>query len=212
VSVMADWTDVVTTALLGTDRRAVPSPLPRTWGSISPASDPATATLDLAAQHRVWTRAGTRLGTAEPPAVGPPLGDLAPAAAQELFGQLLDAADPALMNAWLAVCVRRGWVISPDYWQLLAVLISKANPYDPTLLASALGSRGRWFLAQNPQWTRLGRQLIEAAMLPEPSPPADDVQEHAGIERVFGAGPDSSTGLASSDDLDAQRLDIPRGA
>jgi hypothetical protein len=212
VSVVADWTDVVTTALLGTDRRSVPSPLPTAWGSISSASDPATATLHLAAQHRAWSRAGSRLGTVEPPAVGPPLGDLAPAAAQELFGRLLDAADPVLMNAWLAACVRRGRVISPDYWQLLAVLTSEANPYDPTLLASALGSRGRWFLAQNPQWSRLGRQLMEAAMLPEPSPAAD-AQQQDDIERIFAADADHAAGTAGGDDLDTrERLDMPRGA
>jgi hypothetical protein len=213
VSVMADWTDVVTTALLGTDRRPVPSPLPTAWGATRSPSDPATATLHLAAQHRAWSRAGSRQRTVEPPAVGPPLGDLAPAAAQELLGRLLDAAHPVLVNAWLAACVRRGQVISPDYWQLLAVLTSEANPYDRSLLGHALGLRGRWFLTQNPRWTRLARQLEEAATLAESSPPAGDVQEDEEIERVFAVGPDSSTTMAGGDDLDArERLDIPRGA
>jgi hypothetical protein len=209
---MADWTDVVTTALLGTDRRSVPSPLPTGWGSISSTSDPATATLHLAAQHRAWSRAGSRLGTVEPPAVGPPLGDLAPAAAQELLGRLLDAAHPVLVNAWLAVCVRRGQVISPDHWPTLAALASEATRYDRTLVARALGPRGRWFLTQNPRWTRLARQLEEAATLPEPSPPAGDVQEGGEIERFFAVGPDSSATMAGGDDLDArERLDIPSG-
>jgi hypothetical protein len=210
---MPDWTDVVTTALLGTDRRPLPSPLPTPWGSASSASDPATATLDLAAQHRVWARAGSRLGTAEPPTVGPALGDLAPAPAQQLLGRLLETADPVLINAWLAACVRRGQGISPDHWQLFAVLTSEAIPYDHVLLARALGPRGRWFVAQNPRWTRLARRLEEAALLPEPSRPAAGVQEYAEIEHLFAADPDSSAGMAGGDDLDThERSDIPRGA
>jgi hypothetical protein len=173
---MPDWTDVVTTALLGTDRRPVPSPLPTPWGSTNASSDAATATLDLAAQHRIWSRAGSRLGTAKPPTVGPPLGDLAPAPAQQLLGRLLEAADRVLINAWLAACVRRRWGISPDHWQPLAVLTSEAIPYDLVLLTHALGPRGRWFVAQNPQWMRLSRRLEEAAILPEPSRMAGDVE------------------------------------
>jgi hypothetical protein len=188
---MPGWTDLVTTALLGTDRRPVPSPLPTPWGVSSSARDPVSATLDLAARHRAWSRAGSRLGTAEPPTVGPPRGDLAPAPAQELLGRLLDAAHPLWTNAWLAACVRRGQVVSPDHWPTLAVLASEANPYDHTLLAHALGPRGRWFLAQNPRWTRLARQLEDAAVLPSPSPPAGDVEENPEIESVFTAGPES---------------------
>jgi hypothetical protein len=187
---MPDWTDVVATALLGTDRRPVPSPLPTPWGVPSSASDPASATLDLAARHRAWSRAGSRLGTAEPPTAGPPLGDLAPAPAQELLGRLLEAVLPVGTNAWLAASVRRGQVISPDHWPTLAVLAAEANPYDHTLLAHALGPRGRWFLAQNPRWTRLARQLEAAAMLPDPSPTAGGVEQHPEIEWVFAAGPE----------------------
>lgn len=190
MSVMPGWTDVVTTALLGTDRRPVPSPLPTPWGATNSVGDPATATLELAAQHRAWSKAGSRLGAAKPPTIGPPLGDLAPAPAQELLGRLLEAAHPVWTNAWFVACVRRGEVISPDYWPTLAVLASEANPYDRTLLAHALGPRGRWFVAQNPRWTRLARQLEAAAMLPDLSPPAGDVQEHPEIEGVFAAGQD----------------------
>jgi hypothetical protein len=210
---MPEWTDVVTTALLGTDRRPVPSPLPTPWGATSSAGDPATATLDLAAQHRAWSRAGSRLGRAEPPTIGPPLGDLAPAPAQELLGRLLEAAQPVLINAWLAVCVRRGQVISPDHWPMLAVLTSGWILLDDALLARALGPRGRWFLAQNPQWAPRARHLEEAATLPESAPPAGEVQEQAEIEHVFAAGSDSSAAIAGGDDLNARgRLDIPRGA
>jgi hypothetical protein len=174
---MPGWADVVTTALLGTDRRPVPSPLPAPWGSSPNASgDPATVTLDLAVQHRIWLRAGSRLGTAEPPTVGPPLGDLAPVPAQQLLGRLLEAADRVLINAWLAACVRLRLGISPDHWPLIAVLTSETIPYDGALLAHALGPRGRWFVAQNRQWTRLARQLEEAVILPESSPASGDAQ------------------------------------
>jgi hypothetical protein len=215
---MPDWTDVVTTALLGTDRRPVPSPLPTSWGTTSTANDAATTMLELAAQHRVWSRAGSRLAAVEPPAVGPPLGDLAPAAAQELLGRLLETANPALINAWLAACVRNGQGISPDHWQPLAVLASAAIGCDPGQLARALGPRGRWFLAQNPEWTELAHQLEAALALPVPSPPTDDLQTQPDdlrveIERAFAADPDTPAGTVGGDDIARlQRTDIPRDA
>jgi hypothetical protein len=204
---MADWDDVVTTALLGTDRHAAPSPLPSPWGSTSATNDPATATLDLAARHRVWLRAGSRLGTADPPAIGPPLGDLAPAAAQELLSRLLEAADPVLIDAWLAACVSRNWGISPDHWQLLGVGASEGIRYDRRLLARALGPRGRWFLAQNPLWMRFARQVEAAALLPLTSPPAGNAQTQLDALGAVRSGKDLEAIFAIADPWSAELVD-----
>ncbi len=56
---MAVWEDVVTTGLIGTDRRPVPESLPASWGAEhDQIVDPAHTILTLAARHRAVARAG----------------------------------------------------------------------------------------------------------------------------------------------------------
>ena len=71
---MSVWEDVVTTGLIGTDRRPVPDELPVGWGTkeLDRAVDPAHAMLSLAARHRAVTRAGGLLQSCPPGAVAPP--------------------------------------------------------------------------------------------------------------------------------------------
>jgi hypothetical protein len=159
----ATWPDLVTTALLGTDRRPVPNDLPGTWAGVVPRDDPATRVLDLAAQYRAWSRAGTLLQAADPPPSAPAtVGTSAPAAAQELLGRLLEVSGPSLINRWLAACVHRGLLVSAEYWQPLAVLAAGSAGYDRRLLGLALGDRGIWFVHQNPSWERLAAQITAA--------------------------------------------------
>jgi hypothetical protein len=159
----ATWADLVTTALLGTDRRPVPNELPGTWAGLVPSEDPAKRVLDLAAQHRAWSRAGTRLPVADPPPNAPAADRTsAPAAAQELLGRLLEHPEPSLINHWLAACGEHGLLVSAEHWQPLAVLAAGHVGYDRRLLGSALGARGIWFLHQNPSWGRLAAQVTAA--------------------------------------------------
>ena len=67
---MAGWQDLVTTALLGTDRRPVPTGLPTLWAG--PATDDPTETvLARAARHRAAARAGIRPGRLRGAGTGP---------------------------------------------------------------------------------------------------------------------------------------------
>ena len=159
----ATWADLVTTGLLGTDRRPVPNDLPDTWAGLIPRDDLAKRVLDLAAQYRAWSRAGTRLQATDPPPSAPAGdGTCAPTAAQELLGRLLEVSGPSLINHWLAACVDRGLLVSAEYWQPLAVLAAGSVGYDRRLLGLALGDRGIWFVHQNPSWERLAAQLTAA--------------------------------------------------
>jgi hypothetical protein len=159
----ATWADLVTTGLLGTDRRPVPNDLPDTWAGLIPRDDLAKRVLDLAAQYRAWSRAGTRLQATDPPPSAPAGdGTSAPTAAQELLGRLLEVSGPSLINHWLAACVDRGLLVSAEYWQPLAVLAAGSVGYDRRLLGLALGDRGIWFVHQNPSWERLAAQLTAA--------------------------------------------------
>ena len=157
------WSDVVTTALLGTDRRAVlPTPA-AAWAIPATSEDPATRILDLAAQHRSRSVAGSRLATAEPPPTAPATAtNWAPAPAQELLGRMLDQPEPEMINYWLAACVDRRRHVWPDHWQLLAELATASVAYNRLLLARAIGGRGIWFLQQNPAWARLAAQVAAA--------------------------------------------------
>jgi hypothetical protein len=172
------WSDVVATALLGTDRRPVPPTPAAAWAIPATSEDPAAQILDLAAQHRSWREAGSRLATAEPPPTAPTTEtDWAPAPAQELLGRMLDQPELEMINYWLATCVDRRYQVWPEHWQPLAELASASVAYDRLLLAQAIGVGGIWFLHQNQAWARLAAQIAAARSeegtrtdkLPEPT-------------------------------------------
>ena len=149
MSTPAQWAELVTTALLGTDRRPVEG------------ADPPSEVLRRAARHRVLDRLAAP-GAAGPPApddpdAGAPGQDRteAPAAADRLLEQLLRTPDPALISCWLGVCAARGCVVSPIHWTLLARIAARSTGYDRAALGASLGPRGRWFLRQNPEWRKL---------------------------------------------------------
>jgi hypothetical protein len=157
------WGDVVATALLGTDRRPV-LPTPAAAWANPATNDPASQILDLAAQHRSWSIAGSRLATTGPPPTAPASEtNWAPAPAQELLGRMLGQPEPDMINYWLAACVDRRHHLWPEHWQLLADLANASVAYDRLLLARAVGARGIWFLHQNPAWARLAAQ-VDVAM------------------------------------------------
>lgn len=159
----ATWSDVVATALLGTDRRPVPRTLVADWGVVDTSEEPAAQILDLAALHRARIRAGSPLATAEAPPTAPASdGEWAPAPASELLGRLLDHPEPSLINHWLAACADRGHHVWPEHWQSLAELATRTVAYDRLLLARAMSARGIWFLHQNPAWARLAAQITAA--------------------------------------------------
>ena len=176
----AQWAELVTTALLGTDRRPLD------------AADPPGQVLHQAARHRILDRlaAPPVVGApdpAEPPPSAPAAptqdGPPAPEPADRLLDQLLRTPDPALISCWLGVCADRGYVVSALHWTTLARLAARSTGYDRTALGASLGPRGRWFLRQNPEWRRLAadaepsRGSHRAGRDPPPAAPltAEDV-------------------------------------
>ena len=174
-----DWAELVTTALLGTDRRPLPDALLEASGPAGPARDPAGILLSAAARHRAVAQAAAPLQRcAAPPTAPPPDLPDAPAAAQELLHRLLAKPLAELVNAWLATAQARSVRAAPEHWSDLAALAASRPDYDRRLLASALGRPGSWFLDQNPDWQRLAgavRQELGAtpgAAGPEAQPAA----------------------------------------
>jgi hypothetical protein len=140
------WQELVTTALLGTDRRTPPGDLSRT-------DDPARAVLDAAAAFAARRHAGARPARAGAPDLAPRQTlDFAPDRAQRLLAHVLDARDTTLADVWLQHCVERGLGVRPRLWCALAVAAASPRGVDRALTAAALGARGQAFLALRPEW------------------------------------------------------------
>jgi hypothetical protein len=181
---MAVWEDVVTAGLIGTDRRPVPEQLPPSWGTEGDqATDPAHAVLSLAARHRAVTRAGGLPASCPPAALGPPnRGPAAGRAAHEILGRLLSPPQVDLLNLWLVAAAQHGQRAAASYWTPLAMVAARISAVDRSALGRAIGERGIWFIAQNPQWTRLSSSIRSEThddLSPDRSAPSDVVTEDA---------------------------------
>ena len=181
---MSMWEDVVTTGLIGTDRRPTPSGLPASWGAeLDQVVDPAHAVLTLAARHRAATRAGGFLASCPPGVVAPPEeAPVASRAAHEILARLLTPVEVDLLNLWLIAAVRYGQRASAGYWTPLGIVAARTTELDRRALAQAIGERGIWFVEQNPQWARLASALRLPAQprdSAEPAVSAAEVTEEA---------------------------------
>ena len=150
---MTAWPDLLATALLGTDRRALASEV----------DDPAGALLDEAAAWSVYRRAGVQpvreLGMPVPaPAESTPIvGPLAAARLSELVdagSYVFHETSGALIAEWLAVTAVRRRRMPPEILPDLLHLARRRPELRPLVIAAA-GARAAWLAAQNPEWTYL---------------------------------------------------------
>ncbi|TXS39722.1 DUF5691 domain-containing protein, partial [Streptomyces sp. t39] len=157
------WEELVTAALLGTDRRP-PSP-----ELVPPGKEPPLALLDAAAVQTVRRRAGLRpaVAAAARPAAAPHDPRPAPpAAARRRLAQLLaDRAGTAgsggrrgtspdlteLLPQWLAAANDRGYRAPASALPALLDAARARTDLRPQALAFA-GPRGLWLARLNPEW------------------------------------------------------------
>ncbi|MFF9777193.1 DUF5691 domain-containing protein [Streptomyces sp. NPDC013978] len=152
------WEELVTTALLGTDRRTPP-------GAVSGREAP-VALLDAAAVATVGRRAGIRpvRAAARPaPAAPDPRPPLPPAATRRLTTLLTDrpgtgggrrGAAPDLMELlpqWLALANAHGYAAPPEALPALLDAARGRTDLRPAVLAFA-GPRALWLARLNPDW------------------------------------------------------------
>lgn len=165
----SDWEELVTTALLGLDRRGAPrrpsaagTALAETAALLDDA-DPALAVLDLAALHTVHQRAGLRPAAARPrpePAPVDPRPPLPRAARHRLATLLADRSSPGggvapnlseLLPQWLFAAREHGYrapeALLPD---LLEIARTRSDLRRDALALA--GPRGLWLAAANPSW------------------------------------------------------------
>jgi hypothetical protein len=158
---MSGWDDLVTVALLGTDRRPVPDTLPPPWAgpAAEPTGDPTGAVLAYAARHRAAVRAGPRLPTVSAPDPAPEADrEPAPAEVQQQLADALATGSAGPVNEALAEMVELGGMAS-EYWSDAVTVAAGSPRVDRAALAAALGVRGIWFVGRNPQWSRLAATL-----------------------------------------------------
>ncbi|MET8857489.1 DUF5691 domain-containing protein [Streptomyces sp. NPDC004579] len=175
------WEELVTVALLGTERRALPGQQP---GRQAPV-----ALLDAAAVETVRRRAGVRpaRAAARPePAAPDPRTPLPPAAARRLSTLLADrpgtggggrrGAAPDLVELlpqWLALANARGFAAPPGALPALLDAARGRTDLRPAALAFA-GPRALWLAGLNPEWRfALRTSSGGATTLPEA---ADEIQ------------------------------------
>ncbi|MEU3611043.1 DUF5691 domain-containing protein [Streptomyces sp. NPDC006872] len=153
------WEDLVTAALLGTDRRTPPG--------AAPGRDAPAALLDAAAAETVRRRAGLRPGRAAPrpePAPEDPRPALPAAAARRLALLLADrpgtgsggrrSTAPDLMELlpqWLTAVNARGFAAPPEALPALLDAARARTDLRPAALRFA-GSRALWLARLNPDW------------------------------------------------------------
>ncbi|WP_329412846.1 DUF5691 domain-containing protein [Streptomyces sp. NBC_00704] len=153
------WEDLVTAALLGTDRRTPPGAAP---GRGAPS-----ALLDAAAAETVRRRAGLRPGPAAPrprPAPEDRRPPLPPAAARRLALLLADRPGTAqggrrgttpdlveLLPQWLSAVNERGFAAPPESLPALLDAARARTDLRPAALRFA-GPRALWLARLNPDW------------------------------------------------------------
>ncbi|MFF0566747.1 DUF5691 domain-containing protein [Streptomyces sp. NPDC004041] len=154
------WEDLVTSALLGTDRRP-----PAVHGTGS--ADAPAVLLDAAALHTVRRRAGLLPAVPEArpePAAPDPRPALPEAARHRLAHLLADRSTPSgggrrgtapdlteLIPQWLAIANRRGFRAPAALLPPLLDAARARTDLRPQALAFA-GPRGRWLAGLNPDW------------------------------------------------------------
>ena len=167
---MTGWDELVTTALLGTARRALPAGLPDAVAGLAHAQqDAGLAVLDAAAGYAAYRDAGRRPGSCpEPPPAPRQTLDFAPDPAHELLLTFLADRAVGLVDAWLSACAARGLGVRARAWVPLATAAASPHGPDRGLVRAVLGGRGLAFLALHPRWRAL------TAPRPAPRGPASE--------------------------------------
>ncbi|MFC9279332.1 DUF5691 domain-containing protein [Streptomyces collinus] len=173
---VSPWEDLVTTALLGTDRRPP---------AVAPGGQAPAALLDAAAVATVRRRAGLRPGRAAPrpgPAPRDPRPALPAAAARRLAILLADrpggggggrrGSSPDLIELlpqWLAAAGAHGYAAPPQTLPALLDAARGRTDLRPAALAFA-GPRALWLARLNPDWRFALRSAPGGgATLPDPA-------------------------------------------
>jgi hypothetical protein len=161
----AHWAELVSVALLGTDRRDPPEPAVGPLAEIAlehPAADPAGALVQQVATLTVLRRAAARPAPA-PPLLVRPADDprpWCPPAAADLLRRVL-AEWPVLEAEWLQLAAQGGWRLSPD---LVPILLTRhrARPDTRAIVDQLAGPVAAWLADLVPSLAAAPRRSTSA--------------------------------------------------
>lgn len=167
------WDALVTTALLGTDRRDSPAALPGALADLAadlPSPSPSLRLLQQAAALAALRRAGVLPAPQAPPLAPAPADPRPPTspAASATWHRIV-AEWPVLEDEWLLTVVQHGWRVAPE----LVVPVLARHRGDAVRHARALlatGPLGEWMVGLSPRLAAVSssRPAPEAvATLPE---------------------------------------------
>lgn len=183
-SAIADqWREMVTVALLGTDRREPPVPAPGVLADLAadePRDSPSQRLLQQAAASTVLRRAGVRVAPPCSPFAAPAEDPrpLTPATATHTWRQIV-ANWPVLEDEWLLAVVTAGLRLSPE---LIGPLLVRHRT-DATRRArvfAAAGPLAAWLVEHEPRLAPSGRKVADMEAIGE-LPDLPTVQELAAV-------------------------------
>lgn len=155
-AVRGSWDELVSAALIGTDRRAsVPDP------ALAPGTDPSRALLQQAMLASILILTGPQPAPYDGPLPEPRPADdrpLIPGPAQLRLRTMLDARSKDLVE-WLTAVSSRGRRVPMSAMPGL-LEAARADVSIRSALAEVLGERGRWLARQNPAWRYLLREPV----------------------------------------------------
>lgn len=167
-----EWSALVATAVLGTDRRLPPPPLPG-WEAWGRAADPAVAVLDRSVAVVAARRAGAcpvptpdGVLSAAPPDDRPPC----PPAVAVRLGRILAGEHELLLPEWLLAVEALGVQLP---WASLPTLLLRArrNPRMDQVVRRLAGGRAAWLAQAVPELGVSVQGLVPKADAPPFGPP-----------------------------------------
>ncbi|TDW18851.1 DUF5691 domain-containing protein [Kribbella kalugense] len=157
---MKGWDGLVSSALLGTDRRPahfeeLPEHIQERLGDGN--------LLDAAALATVYKRAGRKpLRELEPlPAAPGEDRPLPRPVAIRRLAAMLGGFQTSALGEWLRAADARGWGVPPEHLPALADYARHRAEYRPLVMAAA-GRRARWLADLNPEWRYLHAAVAES--------------------------------------------------
>jgi hypothetical protein len=156
------WSDLVTTALLGTSRALLPAwpdgdaPLDLLLSKMD-RDPPERGLLAAAAIVHTWVEAGAQALPVDAHHVPPAPADERPPCpirAAECLSEILRADDRRLLGEWLGLLSASGAALPHRWLPELLDLACHNDDLRPSILPS-LDARGRWLAAQHPKWQPL---------------------------------------------------------
>lgn len=157
---MRGWDGLVSSALLGTERRPptfaeLPTPIQEQLGE--------GGLLDAAALATLYKRAG-RVPLQGPEPLDAAAGEDRPLprpTAIRRLAAMLDGFQTAALGEWLRAAGARGWGVPPEQLPALADYARGRTEYRPLVVAAA-GRRAGWLADLNPEWRFLHEAVAES--------------------------------------------------